>query len=185
MQPRFFRKSVDFRRWLERNAATTSELVVGFRKVGSGRPSMSWPDSVDEALCFGWIDGVRKRIDDQSYLIRFTPRKTRSIWSAVNVAKVEKLIAQGRMQPAGLAAYQCRTEGRMRVYAYEQVDEAQLTDEEQRLFRRNLAARQYFESAPAGYRRTVLHRIVAARRPETRARRLDQLIAACAAGKRL
>ncbi len=185
MQPRFFPRSEEFRRWLERNAATNSELVVGFRKVGSGRPSMSWPDSVDEALCFGWIDGVRKRIDDRSYLIRFTPRQANSSWSAVNVAKVEKLIAQGRMQPAGLAAYQCRTEGRTRVYSYEQVDEAQLTDEEQGLFRRNLVAWQYFESAPPGYRRTELHRIVAARRPETRARRLDQLIAACAAGKRL
>ena len=90
MQPRFFARPADFRRWLERNAATTSELVVGFHKVGSGRPSMSWPESVDEALCFGWIDGVRKRIDDQSYLIRFTPRKAGSIWSAVNVAKAEQ-----------------------------------------------------------------------------------------------
>lgn len=185
MQPRFFARPADFRRWLERNAVTTSSLVVGFRKVGSGLPSMNWPDSVDEALCFGWIDGVRKRIDDQSYLIRFTPRKADSIWSAVNVAKAENLIAQGRMQPAGLAAYRCRTEARTRVYAYEQVDEAQLTDAEQRAFRRNLAAWQYFESAPPGYRRTVLHRIIAARRPETRARRLEQLIAACATGRRL
>ncbi len=150
MQPRFFARPADFRRWLERNAATTSELVVGFHKVGSGRPSMSWPDSVDEALCFGWIDGVRKRIDDQSYLIRFTPRKADSIWSAVNVAKAERLIAQGRMQPAGLAAYQRRTEARTRIYSYEQADEAQLTDVEQRRFRRDKAAWKYFESAPAG-----------------------------------
>ena len=185
MQPRFFARSADFRRWLERNAATTSELVVGFRKVGSGRPSMNWPDSVNEALCFGWIDGVRKRIDDQSYLIRFTPRKVDSIWSAVNVAKVEYLIAQGRMQPAGLTAYQRRTEARTRVYAYEQVDEAQLSDEEQRVFRRDKTAWKYFESVPTGYRRTMLYWIIAGRRPETRARRLEQLIAACAAGKRL
>jgi uncharacterized protein YdeI (YjbR/CyaY-like superfamily) len=146
---------------------------------------MSWPDSVDEALCVGWIDGVRKRIDDQSYLIRFTPRQANSIWSAVNVAKAEHLIARGRMQPAGLAAYQRRTEARTRVYSYEQVDEAQLTVDEQRVFRRNKLAWQNFESAPPGYRRTVLHWIVAARRPATRARRLEQLIAGCAAGRRL
>jgi len=185
MQPRFFAMPADFRRWLERNAATTSELVVGFHKVGSGRPSISWPESVDEALCFGWIDGVRKRIDDQSYLIRFTPRRVDSIWSAVNVAKAESLLTQGRMQPAGLVAYQRRTEARTRVYSYEQVDDVQLTDEELRRFRRDKAAWRYFESAPAGYRRTVLHRITAAKRPETRARRLEQLIAACAGGKRL
>ena len=185
MQPRFFARPADFRRWLERNAATASELVVGFHKVGSGRPSISWPESVDEALCFGWIDGVRKRIDDQSYLIRFTPRRVDSIWSAVNVAKAESLLTQGRMQPAGLVAYQRRTEARTRVYSYEQVDDVQLTDEELRRFRRDKAAWRYFESAPAGYRRTVLHRITAAKRPETRARRLKQLIAACAGGKRL
>ncbi len=185
MQPRFFARPADFRRWLERNAATASELVVGFHKVGSGRPSISWPESVDEALCFGWIDGVRKRIDDQSYLIRFTPRRVDSIWSAVNVAKAESLLTQGRMQPAGLVAYQRRTEARTRVYSYEQVDDVQLTDEELRRFRRDKAAWRYFESAPAGYRRTVLHRITAAKRPETRARRLEQLIAACAGGKRL
>ena len=185
MQPRFFARPADFRRWLKRNATKTGELVVGFHKAGSGRPSMSWPDSVDEALCFGWIDGVRKRIDDQSYLIRFTPRQANSIWSAVNVAKAEHLIARGRMQPAGLAAYQRRTEARTRVYSYEQVDDEQLTDEELRRFRRDKAAWRYFESAPAGYRRTVLHRITAAKRPETRARRLEQLIAGCAAGRRL
>ena len=185
MQPRFFARPADFRRWLERNAATTSELVVGFHKVGSGRPSMSWPDSVDEALCFGWIDGVRKRIDDQSYLIRFAPRKASSIWSAVNVAKAERLIAQGRMQPAGLAAYQRRTRNRTGTYSYEQAHDAQLTDVERRRFRRDRTAWNYFQSAPAGYRRTVLHRITTAKRPETRARRLEQLIAACAEGKRL
>lgn len=185
MVPTFFATAADFRRWLERNAAAASELVVGFHKVGSGRPSMSWPDSVDEALCFGWIDGVRKRIDDQSYLIRFTPRKAGSTWSAVNVAKTETLIAQGRLQPAGLAAFQRRTEARTGIYAYEQVEDAQLTNEEQRRFRRNQAAWKYFAAAPAGYRRTMLHRITAAKRAETRARRLDQLITACAEGKRL
>lgn len=185
MVPTFFATAADFRRWLERNAATASELVVGFHKVGSGHPSMNWPDSVDEALCFGWIDGVRKRIDDRSYQIRFTPRKAGSTWSAVNVAKTEALIAQGRLQPAGLAAYQRRTEARTSIYAYEQVADVQLTDEEERRFRRDKAAWNYFAAAPAGYRRTMLHRITTAKRAETRARRLAQLIAACAAGKRL
>lgn len=185
MAPRFFAKATDFRRWLERNSATTNELVVGFHKVGSGRPSMNWPDSVDEALCFGWIDAVRKRIDEQSYLIRFTPRKAGSIWSAVNVAKAERLIAQGRMQAAGLAAYQRRTAARTGVYAYEQAQEAQLADEEQRQFRRDQVAWDFFQAAPAAYRRTLLHWVAAAKRPETRARRLERLIAACAAGTRL
>jgi len=185
MPPRFFATAADFRRWLERNSVTTGELVVGFRKVGSGRASMNWPDSVDEALCFGWIDGVRKRIDDQSYLIRFTPRKAGSIWSTVNVAKAERLIAQGLMQPAGLAAYQCRTAARTSIYSYEQVEEARLTDEEQRRFRRDNTAWSYFQAAPAAYRRTMLHWIAAAKRPETRARRLERLIVACAEGTRL
>jgi uncharacterized protein YdeI (YjbR/CyaY-like superfamily) len=185
MRPTYFATAADFRRWLERNAASTGELVVGYHKVGSGRPSMNWPDSVDEALCFGWIDGVRKRIDDQSYLIRFTARKPGSIWSAVNVAKAERLIAEARMQPAGLAAYQRRTDARTSIYSYEQATDAQLTDEEQRRFRRDEAAWQYFQSTPAWYRRNMLHRIAAAKRPATRARRLERLIAACAAGTRL
>jgi uncharacterized protein YdeI (YjbR/CyaY-like superfamily) len=185
MSPRFFARADDFRGWLERNSATTSELVVGFYKVGSGRASMNWPDSVDEALCFGWIDGVRKRIDDQSYLIRFTPRKAGSIWSAVNVAKAERLIADGLMQPAGLAAYHRRTAARTSIYSYEQVAESRLTDEEQRRFRRDKTAWKYFQAAPAAYRRTMLHRIAAAKRPETRARRLERLIGACAEGVRL
>lgn len=185
MQPKYFATAGAFREWLAANAATASELVVGFRKVGSGRPSLTWPQSVDEALCCGWIDGVRKRVDDQSYQIRFTPRQTGSVWSAVNVAKAENLIAQGRMQPAGLAAYQRRALARTSVYSYEQVAAAQLTDVELRVFRSDKAAWKYFAGVPPGYRRTVLHWIAAAKRPQTRARRLDQLLAACAAGKRL
>jgi uncharacterized protein YdeI (YjbR/CyaY-like superfamily) len=185
MPPTFFARATDFRRWLQRNSSTAGELEVGFYKVDSGRPSMNWPDSVDEALCCGWIDGVRKRLDDQSYLIRFTPRKPGSIWSAVNVAKAERLIAAGRMQPVGLAAYQRRTAARTSIYSYEQEAEARLTDAEQRQFRRDKAAWKYFQSAPAGYRRLMLHRVTAAKRPATRARRLEQLIAACAAGTRL
>ena len=118
--PTFFERAEIFRRWLKVNAASEKELLVGFRKVGSGLASLSWSDSVDEALCFGWIDGVRRRVDDDSYSIRFTPRKPTSIWSAVNIAKVERLRAQGQMTPAGEQAFSHRREDRSVVYAYEQ-----------------------------------------------------------------
>lgn len=146
---------------------------------------MTWPESVDEALCFGWIDGVRKRIDDDSYQIRFTPRKKDSIWSAVNIAKAETLIAAGRMRAAGLEAFARRTERKTRVYAYEQKVSTPFSDAELRQFERNRRAWSYFERLPPGYRRTVLHWVVSAKRPETRARRLAELIDSCAAGERL
>jgi uncharacterized protein YdeI (YjbR/CyaY-like superfamily) len=181
----FFANAAAFRAWLERNALREPELMAGFHKIGSGRPSMTWSESVDEALCFGWIDGVRKRIDDHSYLIRFTPRKKDSIWSAVNVAKVEVLIAAGRMRPAGLEAFARRTERKTRVYSYEQEGVTPLTEAELQLIERNKAAWSYFEQLPPGYRRTMLHWVVSAKKAETRARRLAELIDSCAAGKRL
>jgi len=116
MFPTFFIDQTGFRKWLEKHHTIRSELLVGFYKVGGGKPCMTWPQSVDEALCFGWIDGVRKRIDDESYSIRFTPRKPASAWSTVNIKKVEKLIAVGKMQPSGLAAYEKRTESRSGIY---------------------------------------------------------------------
>ena len=183
--PTFFPTAADFRRWLASHAATATELLVGFHKVGSGQPSMTWSESVDEALCFGWIDGVRKRIDDASYSIRFTPRKAGSIWSAINIAKMERLQAEGRMTPAGLAAFERRTAARSKVYSYEQDAPAELKPDELRAFKRNKAAWRYFETAPPGYRQQMLHRICNAKRPETRAARLDKLIAASAAGQRL
>lgn len=183
--PRFFTTAKLFRAWLEANAASADELLVGFHKVGSGRPSLSWPESVDEALCFGWIDGVRKRIDDDSYSIRFTPRKATSIWSAVNIAKVEQLRAQGRMTPAGEAAFARRTASRSVVYAYEQQAMAALSADELRTFKRHRQAWRFFDSTPAGYRKVVLHWVTAAKRAETRASRFARLVAACAAGERL
>lgn len=125
-KPAFFETAAAFRRWLVKHAATRGELVVGFHKVGSGAPSMTWPESVDEALCVGWIDGVRKRIDDATYQIRFTPRHPGSIWSAVNIAKAERLIAEGRMTAAGLEAFERRTPERSAVYAFEQAGELAL-----------------------------------------------------------
>lgn len=183
--PLFFESPAGFRAWLVQHAATAPELLVGYWKVDSGRPSMGWSESVDEALCFGWIDGVRKRIDERRYQIRFTPRRPGSIWSAVNLAKVEALIAAGRMQPAGLAVYQARDLSKQRVYAFERERPAELSLAEQRQFRAAPAAWAYFETCPPGYRNQMLHRICSAKRAETRARRLAQLIEVCGRGERM
>lgn len=183
--PRFFENAGAFRSWLKANGATAAELLVGFYKVDSGRPSMTWPESVDEALCFGWIDGVRKRIDEHAYSIRFTPRKPSSIWSAVNIAKFEQLSASGRMTPAGAAAFTHRTEAKSGVYAYEQAGTAALSTAEVRAFKRDKAAWKYFEATPPSYRKVILHWITSAKRDETRASRFATLVQACAAGKRL
>jgi uncharacterized protein YdeI (YjbR/CyaY-like superfamily) len=181
----YFETASGFRAWLEQHHATASELLVGFRKLGSGIPSMSWPESVDEALCYGWIDGVRRRIDDTAYSIRFTPRKPKSIWSAVNLRKVESLIAAGRMRPAGMRVYEARDAARTAVYSFEQARPAELDDAELRRFRAKAAAWAYFEACPPGYRKTVIHWIVTAKKPETRARRLQELLQACAERRRL
>ena len=183
--PMFFADATAFRCWLEAHADCARELLVGFHKVGSGSPSMTWPESVDEALCFGWIDGVRRRIDESSYSIRFTPRKANSIWSAVNIAKVERLRAQGRMRPAGEAAFARRSEARSAVYSFEQATVAELSAEELHSFARDHAAWTYFESAPPGYRKTVLHWVTTAKKATTRAERLAKLIEACVEGRRL
>ena len=181
----FFESAARFRDWLEAHAATETELIVGFYKVGSGKASLTWPESVDVALCFGWIDGVRNRLDDESYKIRFTPRRKSSIWSAINVAKVEDLIAQNRMQPAGLAAYAMRTKAKTGIYSFERAAPAELDAAQICRFKEHLQAWQYFESAPPGYKRTVTHWVTSAKQSATRERRLAQLIDACTAGKRL
>lgn len=185
MEPTFFPTPADFRRWLEEHHADESELWVGFYKVGSGRPSLTWPESVDEALCFGWIDGVRKRLDGESYVIRFTPRKPTSNWSAKNLARVEELIAQGRMRPAGRKLYEARDREKQRVYSFERSREAKLDAAQEARFRANAAAWEFFQGQPPGYRRTALHWVQSAKRPETRERRLDTLIEDSAAGLRV
>lgn len=183
--PRFFADAAAFRAWFTANASTATELLVGYHKVGSGRPSMTWSESVDEALCFGWIDGVRRRIDDHTYSIRFTPRKPTSIWSAINIAKVEQLRSEGRMTPAGEQAFARRTQAKSVIYSYEQTAVAELTPSDVRVFKRDKAAWTYFEACPPGYRKQILHWVTIAKRPETRAARLEKLIAACAAKQRL
>jgi uncharacterized protein YdeI (YjbR/CyaY-like superfamily) len=180
----FFASARAFRAWLARHSDDTPELIVGFYKVGSGKPSLTWPESVDEALCVGWIDGVRKRINDDAYQIRFSPRNEKSIWSSINIKRAEALIAEGRMKPAGLKAYQCRTERKSSVYSYEQTGSRGLRPGEIAAFRRNKAAWVYLEKAPPSYRRTLTHWVTSAKREATRARRLTRFIESCGAGVR-
>lgn len=185
MAPTFFEAPSLFRAWLERHHSTATELLVGFHKVDSGRPSMSWPDSVDEALCFGWIDGVRRRLDDAAYTIRFTPRRKNSIWSRVNLAKVEVLIAGGRMHEAGMAVYEARSPERSGVYSFEQSTPLVFSEEQRREFERVPKALHFFEGLPPGYRRTITFWVLSAKQLSTRSRRLSQLIEACAEERRL
>lgn len=184
-EPVFFDTPAKFGAWLVRHGASASELVVGFYKRGTGRPSMTWPESVDEALCHGWIDGVRKRIDEHAYKIRFTPRKSTSTWSSINIERVRVLHGENRMTAAGLAAFEHRKEAKSRIYSYEQAEAAVLGRSELALFRKNKAAWKFFEAQPPGYRHQMLWRIVSAKRSETRESRLAKLIEASQHGERL
>lgn len=184
-RPTFFETPADFRAWLEEHHGSAEVLWVGFYKKGSGRPSITWPESVDEALCFGWIDGLRKGIDDVAYKIRFTPRKPDSNWSAVNIARVEELLEKDRMRPAGIAAYERRLEKKSRVYSYEQRQRAALDPEAEKRFRAHPEAWKFFRSQPPGYRRTAIFWVVSAKREDTRRRRLDTLIEDSANGLRI
>jgi uncharacterized protein YdeI (YjbR/CyaY-like superfamily) len=181
----FFETPSAFRAWFAQHAATGSELLVGFYKRDSGKASITWPESVDEALCVGWIDGVRRRIDDEAYCIRFTPRKPTSIWSAINIERVRVLSAEGRMTAAGLAAFALRREAKSKIYAYEQTEAATLSPQEAKLFRKNKAAWTFFEAQPPGYRHQMIWRIVSAKRPATREARLLKLVEASSIGQRL
>ena len=183
--PVFFSSAAGFRGWLEKNSNVATELAVGFYKIGSGLPSMTWLEAVDEALCVGWIDGIRKRIDDRAYQIRFTPRKQGSIWSTVNIKRVEALVAAGRMKSAGLDAYQHRTERKSSVYSYEQEGALNLTPDELATFKRSKGAWEFFAKAAPSYRRTMIYWIVSPKLEATRARRLAKLIKSCAVGVRL
>lgn len=183
MKPKFFATPEQFGVWLEEHHETATELVVGFHKKGTGRPSISWPESVEQALRFGWIDGVRRSLGDESYTIRFTPRKPTSNWSLINVAKVEELKERGLMAPAGLRAYEARTPERTGVYSSERTRPAVLPAEFERRFRASPAAWEWFAARAAGYRRTATHWVVSAKRAETRLRRLQQLIDCSAEGR--
>jgi uncharacterized protein YdeI (YjbR/CyaY-like superfamily) len=183
--PRFFRTGAQWRKWLDQNHAEADELWVGFHKKATGKPSMTWAQSVDEALCFGWIDGIRKSVDDGSYKIRFTPRRASSNWSLVNTKRVGELTKLGRMHPAGLEAFAARQEKRSGIYAYEQRKSAALNAQQEKRFRANKAAWDFFRSQPASYRQTATWWVVSAKRDETRERRLDTLIDDSAHGRRI
>jgi uncharacterized protein YdeI (YjbR/CyaY-like superfamily) len=183
--PRFFATPAAFRAWLDANHLRAPELIVGFYRKDSGKPSMTWPESVDEALCYGWIDGIRRSLGDESYSIRFTPRKPTSIWSNVNVAKVKVLLAAGRMMPAGIAAWERRDPVRSGIYSFDRAHPAAFDEASERRFARNRAAWKFFQAQPPGYRRLATHYVVSARRPETREKRLGVLIECSVRGERL
>jgi len=183
--PLFFSMPADFRLWLGANHKTKRELWVGFYKKGAGRPSITWPESVDEALCVGWIDGLRKTIDAESYKIRFTPRQKTSNWSAVNIGRVKELIKLGRMRPEGLKAFELRKEEKSGIYAYENRKSAVLGEAAEKRFRKRDKAWEFFQRQPAGYRKLMTWWVISAKKEETRLKRLEKLIAESAAGRRL
>jgi uncharacterized protein YdeI (YjbR/CyaY-like superfamily) len=185
MQTRYFDTSGAFRAWLAENHATESELGVILHSKASGRPTMTWSEAVDQALCYGWIDGIARRVDDTTRVQRFTPRKPKSNWSAVNIKKVAALRQQGLMTPAGEAAFARRKEARSVVYAYENRHVAAFDPEREALFRANAPAWDFFCRQPAGYRQTAIYLVMNAKRDETRSKRLARLIEDSAAGRRL
>ena len=180
MKPRYFATPDKFRAWLAKHHAAADELLVGFYKKDCGKPSIDWPQSVDEALCYGWIDGVRRSLGAESYTIRFTPRRPGSIWSSINIRRVGVLKRTGRMQPAGLAAFARRTSDRSKIYAYEQRDSAKLAPAEQREFKAHAAAWEFFAALAPSYRHKALYWVTSASKPETRRSRLERLIAMAA-----
>lgn len=184
MEPVFFASQSDFRKWLEENHESAGELLVGFWKVGSGKPSMTWSESVDQALCFGWIDGVRRSLDDAAYTIRFTPRRPKSVWSSNNIAKVEELKKKGLIRPAGLAAYDKKEDHRSVIYAYENRPR-EFDPKYEKKFRSSNKAWKFFETQPPGYRRLMIYWVISAKQEATRLRRLEKLIAASEESRRL
>ena len=181
---RFFETAADLRRWFADHHETAAELWLGMYRVGSGRPSVTWPEAVDEALCIGWIDGIRKGIDATSYKNRFTPRRKGSNWSAKNIARVHELEAEGRMKAAGRRAFELREDVRSAIYSYEQTGAGASLDEvTENEFRANEAAWDWFQRAAPSYRKAAIHWVMSARKPDTRARRLATVIANSAAGR--
>ena len=184
MKIKFFKTPADFRKWFEVHHASETELWVGFYKKDSGKKSITWPQSVDEALCCGWIDGIRKSIDEVSYKIRFTPRKPRSIWSAVNIKRAGQLIELGLMQPSGLQAFAAREEYRSGIYSYEQRS-PELPDQYGKKLQKNPAAWKFFQAQPPSYKKAMNWWVLSAKREETRQKRLGELIQHSAHGRRI
>jgi uncharacterized protein YdeI (YjbR/CyaY-like superfamily) len=185
VEPLYFESPAAWRRWLAKHHGDTDELWVGFHKRATGKPSLTWPESVDEALCFGWIDGLRKRVDADRYKIRFTPRRPGSIWSTVNVRRVAELTKQKRMRAAGVRAFKGRREARTAVYSFEQRETAKLPPAYAKKFKANAEAWRYFTSQAPSYQRVAAWFVISAKQEETRARRLDVVIRESAAGRRI
>jgi len=183
--PVFFEDAAALRRWFEKHAATEIELLIGFLKKTTGRQTLTYFEALDEALSFGWIDGVKRSLDAERWFQRFTPRKPKSVWSLVNVRKAEALVAAARMAPAGLAAFEARETRRTGLYSFEQGKEPRLGAEETKVFRSRPKAWAFWSAQPPGYRRTASYWVVSAKKQETKERRLRQLIADSAAGRRL
>ncbi len=175
MNPIFFSKQIEFRRWLQKNHRKEKEIYVGFYKTKSGKKSITWPQSVDEALCFGWIDGARKSIDDKSYYIRFTPRKPGSIWSGINIKKIAELTKLGLMKPSGIDAFKKRQEQKSKIYSYEN-KMVKLDEAYQRKFMLNKKAWAFFNAQPVSYRKPALNWVMRAKQEATRIKRLNTLI---------
>lgn len=184
MKPEFFPTQTDFRRWLEENHERETEIIVGYYNVKSGKFGMTWSESVDQALCFGWIDGVRRRIDEESYCNRFTPRKANSNWSAVNIAKVAELTEKGLMKPAGIAAFAKRSEKRSAIYAYEN-ESKQFSDEFKKQFRERETAWEFYEKQANWYKKQMVNWVMTAKQEATRQTRLEKLMAASENSERL
>lgn len=184
MKPLFFATPAALRAWFEKHHQTADEVIVGFYRKDSGKPSITWSESVDEALCFGWIDGVRRKVGEDSYSNRFTPRRPGSNWSAINIDKIAELTKLKRMQPAGIAAFAKRTEAKSRNYTYEQPDVGTFEKALEKTFKANKKAWTFFQAQPPYYRKLMTRWVGGARQEETRLRRLDKLIAASESGKR-
>ncbi len=184
MTPSFFSTPNELRTWFRKHHSREKELWVGYYKKGSGKPSVTWQESVDEALCVGWIDGIRKRIDGASYKIRFTPRRNGSIWSAVNIGRATILTSEGRMQPGGEKAFAARRENRSGIYSYEQRP-IELDEPFRSLLQRNKTAWAFFQTQPPSYRKTIVWWLLSAKQEATKRKRLQKLIEASARGQRL
>jgi uncharacterized protein YdeI (YjbR/CyaY-like superfamily) len=185
MIPVFFRNQTALRAWFEQHYRTEKELWVGYYKVETRKESVNWSQSVDEAICFGWIDGIRRSIDHESYCIRFTPRKPRSNWSRLNISKAEELIRLNRMYPEGLNAYSKKKVDEVKAYSYENMQEESLPEEMEKHFRQQEQAWNYFISETPSYRKTTIRWILGARQEATRLNRLQELILSCESGERI
>jgi uncharacterized protein YdeI (YjbR/CyaY-like superfamily) len=181
MEATYFASPGEFRKWLGRNHHKVMELWVGYYKKGTGKPSLTWPESVDEALCYGWIDGIRKSVDPDRYMIRFTPRRPGSTWSKINIRKVGELSRLGRMQPAGIAAFGKRDEKKSAAYSFENA--SRLSPGFEQRFKRNKKAWSFFESKAPYYRKVCIHWVMSAKQEETRMKRLNILINDSAEGR--